>query len=194
MESEKEKNQPSSEQKSSNTSRVGKIDKVDPAKNFNEATGNKWTSIFQKFNPLGTTADMYSKTLAYKIETKRLEAEQKRIEEQAKITHNVLDKSFKLKIEELEQRRLALIGFYETVNRELEYLHIERMTVLKMAEITTNQMLETKDIEEKRLLKEFATELTSQIPIFGANANESLKNLVQTLPQVPPAALIDIAN
>lgn len=191
---ENEKNKAPSEQKSSTTSRVGKIDKVDPAKNFHEATGNKWTSIFQKFNPLGTIADMYANTLAYKIETKRLEVEQKRIEEQAKITHNVLDKSFKLKMEELEQRRLALIGFYETFNRELEHLHIERMTVLKMAEITTNHMLETKDIEEKRLLKEFATELTSQIPKYGANANESLKNLVQTLPQVPPAALIDIAN
>lgn len=194
MQEENNKNQISSEQKNSVTTRVGKIDKVDPIKDFHQATGNKWIAVFQKFNPLGAIADAYAQTLAYKIETKRLEVEQNRINKQAEITHNVLDKTFKLKMEELEQRKLALIGFYETVNRELERLHIERKKVEEMANNALDYVAKSNNMEEKILFKEILVELIHQLPNFGEQANVSLKTLVQTLPQVPPSALIDISN
>ncbi len=121
-------------QKTSNAS-VGKIDKVEPAREFHNSTGGKWIPILKAFNPLGAIAESYAKTLAYKIETKRLEVELNRIEKQANIAHHVIDNSFKLKMEELTHRRIALVRLYETVNAELERDHIERGEVLKMAQI-----------------------------------------------------------
>jgi len=179
---------------SGKNSSVGKIEKVDPATAFHQSTGGKWISIFKAFNPLGHLADAYAQTLAYKIESKRLDVELTRIEKQAEIANILIDKTYRLKLEELEQRRVALIGFYHTVNQQLERLHIERMKVLEMAELATKKALESGiDIEERRLFKEIATEMTAQLPNFGDRANESLKTLVQALPpvQIPAALLSD---
>lgn len=116
---------------------VGNIDRVEPAREFHHSTGGKWVSILKAFNPFGAIAEAYAQTLAYRIETKRLEVELARIEKQADIAHDVIDKSFKLKMEELIHRRIALVGFYETVNAELQRLHIERVKVLEMAQEAT---------------------------------------------------------
>jgi len=164
---------------------IGKIGKVDPAENFNKSTGGKWIPIFKALNPLGHFADAYTKTLAYKIETKRLNIELKRVEEEAKIMGDVIEKTFQLKIEELQQRRIALVGFFETVNNELGRLHIERMEVLEMAKMATKKTLGPGiDFEERKLFKEMATEMTNQIPNFGSSANATLQTLAQSLPPV----------
>ena len=164
---------------------VGKIDKVEPAREFHNSTGGKWIPILKAFNPLGAIAESYAKTLAYKIETKRLEVELARIEEQASIAHHVIDNSFKLKMEELTHRRIALVGFYETVNAELQRIHIQRMAVLEMAQLAQRKSFENGlSIEERQMFKEMAIEMTKQLPHFGDKANESLKQLVQALPPV----------
>ena len=172
------------DQKTSNTS-VGKIDRVDPAREFHNSTGGKWIPILKAFNPLGAIAESYAKTLAYKIETKRLEVELTRIEEQADIAHHVIDGTFKLKMEELTHRRIALVGFYETVNAELQRLHIERVKVLEMAQLAQQQSFEKGlSIEERQMYKEMAIEMTRELPRFGDQANTSLQKLIDALPPV----------
>lgn len=164
---------------------IGEIGKVDPAESFNKSTGGKWIPIFKALNPLGHFADAYSKTLAYKIETKRWNIELKRFEEKAKTNNNMIQKTFQLKMEELQQRRIVLVGFFETVNNELGRLHIERREVLDMAKMATKKALEPGiDFEERKLFKEMATEMTNQIPNFGSSANATLQTLSQSLPPV----------
>ena len=104
----------------SNNQSPGKIDSVIPVKSFNSDSNAKWTPVLKTFDPFGPIAEMYAKTLAYKIETKRLDIELVRIQSQANIAHNIIDKTFKLKMEELQHRRIALIGFSGTVNNELK--------------------------------------------------------------------------
>ncbi len=163
----------------------GKIDSVIPVKDFNNSTDGKWIPILKAFNPFGAIADSYAKTLAYKIETKRLDVELVRIKEQANIAHNLIDKSYKLKMEELLQRRISLIGFYETVNAELQRLHIERVKVLEMAQFAQQKAFESGlSLEERQLFKEMSVEMTRELPNFGDKANESLQKLVQALPPV----------
>ena len=171
---------------------VGKIDKVEPAREFHNSTGNKWIPILKAFNPFGMIGEAYAKTLAYKIETKRLEVELIRIEEQAKIAHDFMDKSFKLKVEELEQRRIALVSFYQTVNAELQRRHIEREKVLEMAQLAQQKsFVNGISIEERRMYNEMAIEMTKQVPLFGAQSNETLQKLVNALPpvEIPPKLL-----
>ena len=164
---------------------VGKLDKVEPAREFHNSTGGKWIPILKAFNPLGAIAEAYAKTLAYKIETKRLEVELTRIEEQAGIAHHMIDTSYKLKMEELTHRRIALIGFYKTVNAELQRIHIERAEVLKMAQWAQQKSFENGlSIEERQLYKKMAIEMIQELPRFGDKANESLQQLVQALPPV----------
>jgi len=158
---------------------------VAPARGFQESGGGTWVSVLRAFNPLGPIANMYARTLAYKIEKKRLEVELSRVKEQARIAHNVIDSTFRLKMEELEQRRIALIEFYETVNDELERLHIERVKVLEMAQLAQRKSFESDlPLESRRLFKDMAVEMTRELPHFGEKSNESLKNLVQALPPV----------
>lgn len=164
---------------------IGKLDKVDPTTDFHKATGGKWVSVLKAFNPIGAIADAYAKTLAYKIEVKRLDVELCRINEQANIAHDVIDKKFKLKMEELEHRRIGLIGFYKTVNDELQRFHIERVKVLEMAQLAQKKCFEINlSIEERRMFKEMSIEMTRELSKFGDKSNESLQELIHTLPPV----------
>jgi len=171
--------------KKSREASVGRIDSVEPTRDFHRSTGDKWIPILKAFNPLGAIADAYAKTLAYKIETKRLDVELARINKQANIAHDVIDKTFRLKMEELEHRRIALIGFYQTVNAELQRLHIERVKVLEMAQLAQQKAFEAGlSLEERQMFKEMSIEMTRELPHFGDKSNESLQKLVQALPPV----------
>lgn len=144
-----------------------------------------WINVVKAFNPLGAIAEGYARTLAYRIECKRLEGEVKRVETQAAIVHDALDKTYKLKMEELKQRRIELDRFYDTVQGVLSHLHIERMTVLEMAKMATEKALANDTSPDERpLFKEMATSIIAQIPNFGDRANESLDRIVKALPPV----------
>ena len=144
-----------------------------------------WVTLLQKFNPLGAAAEAYGRTLTYRLECKRIDAELQRVKSQANVVHDAIDKTFKLNMEALTQRRLAINRYFDTVQGELGQHHIERMAVLEMAKITTEHMLSPGlSIEERKNCKELAMELTAQIPIFGDRANQSLQTLVSALPQI----------
>jgi len=164
---------------------IGNLYKVDPSHDFNKSTDGKWGSVLKALNPFSAIAESYSRTLAYKIEIKRLDAEISRIKEQAKIAHEVIDKKFKLKMEELKQRRIVLIKFYQTVNDELKRFHIERIEVLKMAKRAQEKSFDTSlPLEERRMFKEMSIEMIRQLPKFGDKSNESLQKLINALPPV----------
>lgn len=158
--------------------------KIDPISAAPLPQEKGWVSVLKAFNPLGPLAESYARTLAYRIECKRLESEVERVKVQAGLVHDALDKTYKLKMEELMQRRIELDRFYDTVQGVLSHLHIERMTVLKMAEQATAKALDDKTDPDARLLfKQMATEIITQIPNFGDRANESLD--FEMLPMMP---------
>jgi hypothetical protein len=168
----------------SRTGGVGRIDKIDAAPPVpdREAT---WVTVLKSFNPLGAAADAYARTLSYRIEVKRLALEAERVEKQAALAEKVIDGHFKLMMEGLEQRRIQLQRFYDTVQKQLGHLHLERMKVLEMAELANRKALaDGVPLDERKLYKEMVTELTATIPQFGKQANESLETLVKSLPPV----------
>jgi hypothetical protein len=169
-------------EKKRKSSSIRIINPIEAAPIPNEKT---WVSVLKTFNPLGPLAESYAKTLAYKIECKRLDAEVRRIEEQSFVLRESTEKVYKLRMEELLQRRTALERFYDTVQNQLENLHIERMKVLEMAELVTKKALDPSiSLEERKLYKEMASEITAQIPNFGDRANQSLQTIVEALPPV----------
>ena len=142
-------------------------------------------TVAKAFNPLGFVAEAYARTLAYRLETKRLDAEMQRVKAQAGVIHDALDKTYKLKMEELSQRRLEIDRFYDTVQGELKLLHIERMQVLKMAERASEMALSNNTSSEHKLIyKDMAAERISQLSAVGGKANESLDVLVKSLPPI----------
>jgi hypothetical protein len=168
------------------------IDNIESSHAPSPSAEGKWSTVLKGFNPLGSIVDMYARTLAYKIETKRLDAELKRMEAQAAIAHYVIDKTFQLKMAELANRRMELIGLYQTVNAELGRLHIERTEVLKMAQIAQQQAFaQGLTLEERQMHKEMMMELVKELPRFADQAARSLQQLVQALPpvQIPPRLL-----
>lgn len=165
---------------------VGHIDKVDFNSDLANSKGKgSWLTVIKAFNPLGHLQEAYAKTLAYNIERKRLNIELERVQEQAKLANNVIDKNFKLKMEELQQRRINLMGYYTTVNNELERLHIERTQVLEMAQLAQKQAFDKNiSFEEKSMFKEMAIEMTRELPRLVDQSNVSLKTLANALPPV----------
>jgi hypothetical protein len=146
---------------------------------------NNWVTVAKAFNPLGFVAEAYARTLAYRLEAKRLDAEIQRVNTQADVIHNALDKTYRLKMEELSQRRLEIERFYDTVQGELKLLHIERMKVLEMAERASEMAFSNNTPSEHKIIfKDMATELISQLSAFGSKANESLDVLVKILPPI----------
>jgi len=152
---------------------------------FHESTNNQWISVIKALNPLGPIADAFANALAYKLETKRLASELEQMESQAKIAHRVTRNTFRLKMEQLQHRRIALIGFYNTVNNELQRLHIERKTVLEMAQLAQKKSFEGHlSIDERKMLAEMSVQCIKELKNFGDKSNESLQKLVQVLPPI----------
>lgn len=144
-----------------------------------------WVTILQKFNPLGAIAEAYGRTLIYRLESKRIDAEIIRVNTQAQIIHTAIDNAYKLQMEHLSQRKLSLNRQFDTVQGELKLKHLERMTLLKMAEETMRHMLSPGlPIEERQNCKDMVAMITSQLPIFGQSANQTLQILIDALPQV----------
>lgn len=168
-----------------NTSKSAAGGKIDPIVATPIPQEKAWISVLKAFNPIGPMAESYAKTLAYRIECKRLEAELERVKIQAGIVHDALDKAYILKMEELAQRKVELNRFYDTVQQNLVQLHIERMEVLEMAKMANAKMLDSSiSLEDRRFYKELALEFVKQIPLFGNTANDSLDKIVQSLPVV----------
>lgn len=155
-------------------------------------TVDKWTPIIKTVSSLGPIAEIYAKTLEYKIETKRLEVELTRIEREANVMHDDIDKEFKLKIAQLELRRIDLVGFYQNKVEESQRHHIGREIALEMAQLYQQKSFESGlSIEKIREYNERAIELIKQVRLFGDQTSKTIQELVKPLPpvEIPPKLL-----
>lgn len=169
---------------------MGHIQKVDAATPAPEGDG--WGRAASAFSPLGMVAEAYARTLAYRLEGKRLAIELRRVNAEFEVRKGVIDKTFKLKMEELEQRRLVLNRYFDTVQQQLKQLHIERVKILSMIDLAMKKTLEPGlSLEERRMFKEMVTEMSATLPVYAEKANQSLETLVKALPTIDmPRALL----
>lgn len=168
---------------------AGKIERVEQSKALENDTNGKWLPIIKNLNPMNAIAEAYAKTLAYRIEVKRLDAEITRVNRQAEIALTAIDKTYQIKMEELSHRRIAIEGFFKTVQDELHNKHLERLAILQMAQDAQKAAFDPKySLEEKKMYSDMLMALTAQIPLLGQNASVELANLVQALPKVEIAS------
>lgn len=162
------------------------VEKVDSnLKQFNQNIGGNILDSIVKLNPFGIAAEAYAKTLAYRIEIKRLEVEEERVRQQAQIAHHSINKIYKLEMEKLQQRRMEIVGFFQALNQELCVYHIERKQILEMAQAVNKRLLEPGlSIEEMKVLKEIVLDMTKTFSAFGDRDSIQLQTLVQSLPKV----------
>lgn len=158
----------------------GKMNNVIPMN-----TGGKFLGFAQATNLIGAIAESYNRTLDYRTDIKRLEMEELRIEEQARLAHDAIDKNFKLQMAHLSNRRGEAMACYEAVHRELSSIHDQRQTVMKMAEETQKAALRPEtSLEEKRLHHEAALQYLSYSAELSQHAGRQLEQAKQTLPLV----------
>lgn len=159
--------------------------KIAPVTSTQTPEEKTWVSVLKAFNIFGQIGETYAKTLTYKIEAKRIEAENNRINKEAETNNHIADLQYQIKMTELQQRKIAVEEFFVTVREQLSYLHIERMSVLEMAKMVTTKSIEAGlPLEERKLFADMSKEIISQIPNFGDKANESLKTIISTLPNI----------
>lgn len=164
---------------------TSKIEKVEQSNILNNEVNSKWLPIIKNLNPVNAISEAYARTLAYQIEVRRLDAEITRVNKQAEVILNGINKTYQVKIEELNQRRIAIEEFFTTVQSELKNKHLERIEILRMAQEAQRAAFNpTYSIEEKKLYLEMFSHLTTQIPLLGQNASAELENLIQALPKV----------
>lgn len=158
----------------------GKMNNVIPMN-----TGGKFLGFAQATNLIGAIAESYNRTLDYRTDIKRLEMEELRIEEQARLTNNAIDKNFKLQMAHLANRRVEVMPYCEAFYRELSSIHDQRQVMMKMVEELQKVALRPETpLEEKRLHQEMALQYLSYSAELSQHAGRQLEQAKQTLPLV----------
>ena len=164
---------------------IKRIDKIEQSNILNSDVNSKWLPIIKNLNPINAISEAYAKTLAYRIEIKRLDAEIVRVNKQAEIALTTIDKIAQIQMEQLIHRRVAIEGFFKTVQDELHNKHLERLEIVKMAQNAQNAAFDLQyTSEERKMYSEMLVKLIEQISLLGQNASVELENLSKTLPPV----------
>ncbi len=151
-----------------------------------EATG--MVGLLQKLNPVGGLFDAYNRTLEYRAESKRIEAELERMREQAKLAHAYLNNTLKEHIAALECRQAELKSCLQAYGNEQNDRRQNRLELMQHRANTVNAMLSPDlAIEHKQLLVQMVCEIGKQIADVDNKAQQSLDSMLQTLSQ--PAQL-----
>lgn len=158
----------------------GKMNNVIPMN-----TGGKFLGFAQATNLIGAIAESYNRTLDYRTDIKRLEMEELRIEEQARLTNNAIDKNFKLQMAHLASRRVEVMPYYETLYRELSSIHDQRQVMMEMAQEAHKLALQSEiPSEEKQIHLEMAKLYLGKLTELNQHAGRQLEQAKQTLPLV----------
>ena len=147
----------------------GKMNNVIPMN-----TGGKFLGFAQATNLIGAIAESYNRTLDYRTDIKRLEMEELRIEEQARLAHDAIDKNFKLQM-----------AHYETLYRELSSIHDQRQVMMEMAQEAHKLALQSEiPSEEKQIHLEMAKLYLGKLTELNQHAGRQLEQAKQNLPLV----------
>lgn len=158
----------------------GKMNNVIPMN-----TGGKFLGFAQATNLIGAIAESYNRTLDYRTDIKRLEMEELRIEEQARLTHDAIDKNFKQQMAHLANRRVEVMAYYETLYRELSSIHDQRQVMMEMAQEAHKLALQSEiPSEEKQIHLEMAKLYLGKLTELNQHAGRQLEQAKQTLPLV----------
>lgn len=148
-----------------------------------------WSSILQNLNPLGVAARAFAQTLAYRLETQRLQAEMERIQAESQIAHKVIDGQVQLELKRLEACRATQQEAFQLAARELEATRIDRTKVLAMAEQFQLQTLDrTISAADRTMARDMFMAAMQTLPTFGAHGQKTLATLVQALPPLDGVA------
>ncbi len=152
---------------------------------------NPMSNIFSGINILSAISDAYARTLSYRLEYKRLEVEEQRIEAQAGLIHDQIDKAYRLKMAELVQRRYQLERFYDTVQGDLTQCYVERSTLLEMKQQAHRALLDSGiSIEERDQYLEACRILSTDLLSCGARSTLALEQIVRALPVLSDGNLL----
>lgn len=126
----------------------------------------------------------YSKILACRIEIKRLDNELASINNEAMITHKKIDSEFQIKVRELEIIRGQLVASFNTINKNLEHAHLEKMKLMDFAMQCQKQSESENNSEVKKELLNMAKEALSDARTLRENSALSLEHLIRQLPSI----------
>lgn len=149
------------------------------------AAENSLGNMLSGINILSAISDAYARTLSYRLEYKRLEVESQRIEAQALVIHDQIDKAYRVKLVELAQRRHQLERFYDTVQGDLTQCYVERGMLLEMKQQAHSALLDSSiSIEERAQYLEVCRILSADLSSCGARSALALEQIVRALPVV----------
>lgn len=166
---------------------IKKRERLDPIQTLPPASEGKMQALLKAINPFGPIVDAYTKTLAYKLEVKRLKLDLEQIQIQADLAHHAIESTLQLKMKELEIRQRALAASYQMISNEIQQLHIEREKVLQIASDAAEMALRSDlSLEERKMCANLTCEMTRNLATFGDQSIKLLQEVVQLL---PPAEL-----
>ena len=123
-------------------------------------------------------SNIFSKYLSYKLDIKRLNADMNKIKEEAKIRNKMVDDAFKLRMQDIKERRKILDAAHRTIQKDLNNQHIERITYSKVIEGLSSGLTDKElDVEEKKVIRETIKELSNLSIEVGKRGTENLSIL-----------------
>lgn len=158
------------------------IDAVEPMGRLPSSILRNWHPVFKSFDPLGTIEGMLVRTLAYKIESKRLNQEIERINHRASVAHHLIDASLKVQLQKLEQHRQEFDCYYQAHYAEMKDYHLDRKKFMKMAEQAQKSALHPElSVEERQQYLDMFKVLLEALRDTGNQAQISLQNLANAM-------------
>ncbi|HHV6870237.1 hypothetical protein [Haemophilus influenzae] len=147
--------------------------------------GTNLPALFEKINFLGAMVESYTRTLMYRAEIKRIDAQIEQIRLQSEIMHSKLNKAYQIEIEKINTRRAELTALYTTVNNELHNNHLERLELIKLTPILVKELTNAQlSIEEKIMIGDMIKDHSRLIKDIGERSNLSLDKLIDSLPKL----------
>lgn len=137
-------------------------------------------ALVQAVNPLGVIAEAYARTLAYRLESRRIDVELRCMHELARLNHARIDNSYRLAMAKLCHQRQLIDRTFALVEQELGDLRIEREGLRRIAYLFSLKALGDgiSSVDRKHLL-DAVTETNAIIRECGAQSIIVLAMLVR---------------
>ena len=141
----------------------------------------KWSGVISVFNVLSSASKSYAQIVAYEIETKKLEVEITKINQQAEVAKNVINKQFIYEMQKLQNKQEVILRNLNLAHQQLGDLRIDKQKIQNMRELSHKQMLNPNiSLDEKQMHKDLIIKFGKDLKNLSKNSYLTFNKMIDS--------------
>jgi hypothetical protein len=130
---------------------------------------------------LDSVSKSYAQIMAYKTETKKLEVEITKINRQAEMAKNVIDKQFFYEMQKLKDKQSSILIGLKLAHQELGGLRIRKQDIQNMREAYHQQILNPNvSFKEKKMYGNLIIQLGKELKSLSKDSYLTFSKMVES--------------